>query len=35
MDEAMKRKPPIPSIGRHNIPLRDEIELEMILSGPS
>ena len=35
MEEARKLKPTIPFIGKHNIPLRDEIELEMILPGPS
>jgi N-acetylglutamate synthase-like GNAT family acetyltransferase len=30
--EARKIKPGIPPIGEHGIPLRDEIELEMILS---
>ena len=35
MEKARKLKPTIPLIGKHNIPLRDEVELEMILSGPS
>jgi GNAT superfamily N-acetyltransferase len=29
--ESRKRKPAIPLIGMHGIPLRDEIELEMVL----
>jgi GNAT superfamily N-acetyltransferase len=33
VDEARKRKPGIPLIGKHGIPLRDEIELEMVLDG--
>jgi ribosomal protein S18 acetylase RimI-like enzyme len=31
IEEARKLKPSIPLIGENNIPLRDEIELEMIL----
>jgi GNAT superfamily N-acetyltransferase len=31
MEESRKIKPSIPLIGENNIPLRDEIELEMIL----
>lgn len=31
VDEARKIKPGIPKIGNHGIPIRDEIELEMIL----
>jgi len=31
IDEARKRKPVIPEIGMHGIPLRDEIELELLL----
>ena len=31
MEEARKLKPGIPLIGENNIPLRDEIELEMML----
>lgn len=31
MEKARKLKPTIPLIGKNNIPLRDEIELEMIL----
>ena len=31
MNESRKIKPSIPLIGANNIPLRDEIELEMIL----
>ncbi|HLB45845.1 MAG TPA: GNAT family N-acetyltransferase [Anaerolineales bacterium] len=30
VDEARKRKPEIPEIGQNGIPLRDEIELELI-----
>jgi N-acetylglutamate synthase-like GNAT family acetyltransferase len=32
VDEARKLKPEIPEIGQNGIPLRDEFELEMILS---
>lgn len=32
MDEARKLKPGIPLIGENNIPLRDEIELEIMLT---
>ena len=31
VDESRKIKPGIPKIGAHGIPLRDEIELEMVL----
>lgn len=31
VDESRKIKPGIPRIGNHGIPLRDEIELEMVL----
>lgn len=31
VEEARKRKPQIPIIGEHSIPLRDEIELELLL----
>lgn len=31
VDESRKIKPGIPKIGNHGIPLRDEIELEMVL----
>jgi GNAT superfamily N-acetyltransferase len=31
VDEARERKPQIPVIGAHGIPLRDEIELELVL----
>ena len=31
VDEARKIKPGIPKIGNHGIPIRDEIELEMVL----
>jgi GNAT superfamily N-acetyltransferase len=31
VDESRKLKPSIPLIGNHGIPLRDEIELEMVL----
>jgi ribosomal protein S18 acetylase RimI-like enzyme len=31
VDEARKLKPSIPKIGAHGIPMRDEIELEMVL----
>lgn len=31
MEEARKLKPSIPLMGEHGIPLRDEIELEMVL----
>ena len=31
LNETRKLKPNIPLIGENNIPLRDEIELEMIL----
>ena len=31
VDEARKIKPSIPKIGAHGIPIRDEIELEMVL----
>ncbi|MFT3891870.1 MAG: GNAT family N-acetyltransferase [Anaerolineales bacterium] len=31
VDEARKIKPSIPTIGAHGIPMRDEIELEMVL----
>jgi len=31
VDEARKIKPGIPKMGSHGIPLRDEIELEMVL----
>jgi len=31
ISEARKLKPGIPLIGENNIPLRDEIELEMML----
>ena len=31
VDESRKLKPSIPLIGENNIPLRDEIELEMVL----
>jgi ribosomal protein S18 acetylase RimI-like enzyme len=31
LNESRKRKPSIPLIGYNNIPLRDEIELEMLL----
>ena len=31
VDESRKRKPSIPRIGANNIPLRDEIELEILL----
>jgi hypothetical protein len=31
VDESRKLKPGIPLIGAHGIPLRDEIELEMVL----
>ncbi len=31
VDEARKVKPSIPKIGAHGIPMRDEIELEMVL----
>lgn len=31
--DSRRLKPEIPSIGMHGIPLRDELELEMILSG--
>jgi GNAT superfamily N-acetyltransferase len=31
VDEARKLKPSIPLIGNHGIPMRDEIELEMVL----
>ena len=31
MEEARKLKPGIPLIGEHGIPLRDEIELEIML----
>lgn len=27
--ESRKRKPQIPQLGHHNIPIRDEIELEI------
>lgn len=33
INESRKRKPSIPLIGYNNIPLRDEIELEMSLQG--
>jgi N-acetylglutamate synthase-like GNAT family acetyltransferase len=31
LEESRKIKPEIPLVGNHNIPIRDEIELEMIL----
>ncbi len=31
IEESRRLKPEIPSLGKHNIPIRDEIELEMIL----
>jgi ribosomal protein S18 acetylase RimI-like enzyme len=31
VNEARKHKPSIPKIGAHGIPMRDEIELEMVL----
>ncbi len=31
VEEARKRKPQIPAIGEYGIPLRDEIELELLL----
>ncbi len=31
LDQARKLKPEIPHIGKHGIPLRDEIELEILL----
>jgi hypothetical protein len=31
VNEARKLKPSIPMIGAHGIPMRDEIELEMVL----
>ena len=33
VNESLKRKPSIPLVGYNNIPLRDEIELEMPLRG--
>jgi ribosomal protein S18 acetylase RimI-like enzyme len=33
VNESRKRKPGIPLVGHNNIPLRDEIELEMSLRG--
>lgn len=33
VNESRKRKPSIPLVGHNNIPLRDEIELEMSLRG--
>jgi len=33
VNESRKRKPGIPLVGMHGIPLRDEIELEMMLKG--
>ena len=33
VNESRKRKPGIPLVGHNNIPLRDEIELEMSLPG--
>jgi DNA-3-methyladenine glycosylase I len=33
VDESRKIKPSIPLIGEYGIPLRDEIELEMLLTG--
>ena len=35
VNESRKRKPGIPLVGYNNIPLRDEIELEMSLRGGS
>jgi hypothetical protein len=36
VDEARRtRKPEIPEIGDHGIPLRDEIELELLLGDPA
>jgi ribosomal protein S18 acetylase RimI-like enzyme len=32
VNESRKIKPSIPLVGHHNIPLRDEIELEMLLT---
>lgn len=32
MDESRKLKPEIPMVGAHGIPLKDEIELEMVLA---
>jgi len=34
IDHARKLKPEIPNIGQNGIPIRDEIELEMLLSKP-
>jgi RimJ/RimL family protein N-acetyltransferase len=33
LKQSRKIKPEIPLVGNHGIPLRDEIELEMILDG--
>ncbi|MEW5718069.1 MAG: GNAT family N-acetyltransferase, partial [Chloroflexota bacterium] len=33
LEESRKIKPEIPLVGEHGIPLRDEIELEMMLDG--
>ena len=33
VNDSRKRKPSIPQVGMHGIPLRDEIELEMSLRG--
>lgn len=35
ISESRKLKPKIPHIGNHGIPIRDEIELEYVLSPPS
>ena len=32
MEESQRIKPEIPTIGKNGIPLRDEIEMEMLLS---
>jgi hypothetical protein len=31
VDQARKVKPEIPLVGMHGIPIRDEIELELVL----